>query len=271
MKDYQKNMIFKLNNQFTNSAISIYAGQTAFFLILSLFPFLLFFFSLLNLTPLSETDCINWIMSFVPNTFQDTIRFLAEDIYESSTGRISVTIIIALWLSSKAMVSIQYGLDSVYSIKETRNYFIMRFWGVLYSAILAIILVILLAITVFGKSIRNTLFPNSGLFAQLITLRYLILVPVLFLFIWITYSILPNGMHSFKRQIPGAIFTSIAWVVFSFGFSIYVDHFCNYASIYGTMTTIALIMVWIYGCMYVLFLGGFINFVIGHRKNRSIK
>lgn len=48
-------------------------------------------------------------------------------------------------------------------------------------------------------------------------------------------------------------------MIFSGIFSVYVDKYNNYSSFYGTMTTIALIMVWLYGCMYVLFIGGIIN------------
>jgi membrane protein len=55
-------------------------------------------------------------------------------------------------------------------------------------------------------------------------------------------------------------------VIFSFFFSIYVDKYTNYASFYGAMTTIALIMVWLYGCMYVLFLGGVINSALERSK-----
>ena len=55
---------------------------------------------------------------------------------------------------------------------------------------------------------------------------------------------------------------SSGWVVFSYGFSIYVDRFSNYSSFYGATTTIALAMVWLYGCMYMIFLGGLINRLI---------
>ena len=59
--------------------------------------------------------------------------------------------------------------------------------------------------------------------------------------------------------LPGAVFAAAAWMIFSGIFSVYVDKYNNYSSFYGTMTTIALIMVWLYGCMYVLFIGGIIN------------
>ena len=62
-----------------------------------------------------------------------------------------------------------------------------------------------------------------------------------------------------KQQIPGAALATAGWLIFSGLFSVYVDKYTRYSSFYGTMTTIALIMVWLYGCMYVLFVGGFIN------------
>ena len=67
------------------------------------------------------------------------------------------------------------------------------------------------------------------------------------------------GKTSLAAQLPGAVFAAAAWMIFSGIFSVYVDKYNNYSSFYGTMTTIALIMVWLYGCMYVLFIGGIIN------------
>ena len=68
-----------------------------------------------------------------------------------------------------------------------------------------------------------------------------------------------SSMQRAKYQLPGAVFAAAAWMIFSGIFSVYVDKYNNYSSFYGTMTTIALIMVWLYGCMYVLFIGGIIN------------
>ncbi len=82
---------------------------------------------------------------------------------------------------------------------------------------------------------------------------------MLILFFWVIYVFLPNKKRRAKYQLPGAVFAAAAWMIFSGIFSVYVDKYNNYSSFYGTMTTIALIMVWLYGCMYVLFIGGIIN------------
>lgn len=255
---------------YQDSELSTYAGQTAFFLVLSAFPFLLFFFSLLDLTPLSEQDFLLWASRIVPESLGDAMAGIVHDIYDgSSRGVISVTIISALWLSSKAFVSLQQGLNAMYRTRETRNYVLMRLYGILYSIVLAVLLLVLLGMMVFGNRIRDLVFPETEFFGQMVDLRLLISLPVLFLFFLLLYVFLPNRKQRVKKQLAGAVFSAAGWIVFSYFFSIYVDRYTNYASFYGAMTTIALLMVWIYGCMYVLFLGGFINRVLEQRKKRT--
>ena len=230
---------FDFVTNFSESSISAYAGQAAFFLMLSFFPFLLFFFSLLSWTPLTEADFLMWASSFIPESFGDIMKDLASEVYASGTGRLSITMITAVYLSSKAFISFQLGLDDMYHVKENRNFILRRIYSVLYSIVFALALIFLLGIMVFGNM--------------------LICLPVLILFFWVIYVFLPNKKQRAKYQLPGAVFAAAAWMIFSGIFSVYVDKYNNYSSFYGTMTTIALIMVWLYGCMYVLFIGGIIN------------
>ena len=143
----------------------------------------------------------------------------------------------------------------------------------LYSVVFAVLLLIVLAFMVFGKQINEKFFPGWGWLGDLLNIRLWICIPVLFVFFWLLYIFCPNKKvaekrKSIKEQIPGAVFAAMGWVGFSALFSIYVDKYNNYVSFYGTMTTIALIMVWLYGCMYVLFLGGLINSAGEQRKLR---
>ena len=79
---------FDFVTNFSESSISAYAGQAAFFLMLSFFPFLLFFFSLLSWTPLTEADFLMWASSFIPESFGDIMKDLASEVYASGTGRL---------------------------------------------------------------------------------------------------------------------------------------------------------------------------------------
>ncbi len=260
--------------KYNESSISVYSGQTAFFMILSFFPFMLFFFTLLNLTPFTEADFLAWARTIVPASLQGAMETFTGEVFSGNTGgRISITVITAVWLSSKAFVSLQKGINVMYEIKETRNYVLLRLYSILYSVVFAVLLIIVLAVMVFGKQINLRFFPSGGWLVELLNIRLWICIPVLFVFFLLIYVFCPNKKaaekkRSVKAQIPGAVFAAMGWIIFSGLFSIYVDKYNNYASFYGTMTTIALIMVWLYGCMYVLFLGGLINSAEEQRKAR---
>ena len=252
--------IFEFITNFSESAISAYSGQSAFFLMLSFFPFLLFFFSLLSWTPLTEADFIQWASSFIPDSFSDAMNGFASEVYASGTGRLSITMITAVYLSSKAFISLQLGLDDMYQVKENRNFILRRVYSVLYSIVFALALIFLLGVMVFGNKLRNMIFPKfHHIIGSVIDYRLVICIPVLIIFFWVLYIFLPNKKQKAKYQLPGAVFAATAWMIFSGIFSVYVDKYNNYSSFYGTMTTIALIMVWLYGCMYVLFIGGILN------------
>ena len=256
----------RISDIFQKAALSAYAGQSAFFMMLSFFPFLLFFFSVLNLTPLSQDDFTIWLLTVVPEAFEDFVKGFTQEIYKGSTGRISITMLFAIFLSSKAFLSLQQGMNAVYEVKEQRNYILLRIYGMIYSLILALILVFMLALMVFGNWIHMHFLAKLPLIGELadriLNFRILISGLILFVFMWLIYVFLPNQKQTWRAQIPGAVFSSVGWVAFSYGFSIYVDYFSNYSSFYGATTTIALAMVWLYGCMYMIFLGGLINRLI---------
>lgn len=256
----------RISDIFQKAALSAYAGQSAFFMMLSFFPFFLFFFSVLNFTPLSQEDFTIWLLTVVPEAFEDFVKGFTQEIYKGSTGRISITILFAIFLSSKAFLSLQQGMNAVYEVKEQRNYILLRIYGMIYSLILALILVFMLALMVFGNWIHMHFLAKLPLIGELadriLNFRILISGLILFVFMWLIYVFLPNQKQTWRAQIPGAVFSSVGWVAFSYGFSIYVDYFSNYSSFYGATTTIALAMVWLYGCMYMIFLGGLINRLI---------
>ncbi|MCD7765655.1 MAG: YihY/virulence factor BrkB family protein [Lachnospiraceae bacterium] len=73
------------------------------------------------------------------------------------------------------------------------------------------------------------------------------------------YSYLPGRRMRFSSQLPGAIFASISWSIFSFIFSMYLDYSTNMSVIYGSLTTLVVVMLWLYVCMYLWFIGAEIN------------
>lgn len=256
------------------SNISAHAGEAAFFIILSFFPFTMFLCSLVRLTPLTEEILIKAIQAVFPTSFYDYLGQLINEIYNHySTAILSLTIITAIWLGSKAFMSLIRGLNDMYQITESRNFIRVRILSVIYTALFAVLILITLILLVFGNTLYYhlcSIFPwLHDTLLSIISVRSIVCFLIMLLFFTIMYMLLPNHkanqkisptyQASFLSQLPGGLITTTGWILFAYLYSYYVDHLSNYSFFYGTMTTIALLMVWLYACMYLLFLGAVIN------------
>lgn len=93
----------------------------------------------------------------------------------------------------------------------------------------------------------------------LISLRTAGTLIALTLLIAAMYAYLPNRRRRFVSQLPGAAVTAMSWSLFSYAFSIYLEFRGGYASIYGSLTTVVMIMLWLYFCMWLIFFGAMLN------------
>lgn len=96
-----------------------------------------------------------WAMGIIPEAFMQNIQDIIAEIYNSGSQRMSLSIIMALVLSSKAFISIQQGLNALYETKESRNFIMVRVFAVLYSFVFAILLLIVLGFLVFGNRLSD--------------------------------------------------------------------------------------------------------------------
>ena len=242
--------------------ISAFAAQSAFFLILSIIPFLMLFISLVQYTPVTESMVMAAVNRVMPDYISPFLITIIHEVYSKSAGLISLSAITAIWASAKGIQYLSNGLNVVYDIMETRNYFRLRFRAILYTLVFVIAIVLALTLLVFGNIIQGLLmeyFPFIGTLTEIILrLRSLIMMAVFVFFFAILYKMLPNRKADLRSQLPGSILCALAWSVFSFGLSVYVDYF-NGFSMYGSLTTIALLMLWLYFCMYILMICAELN------------
>ncbi|MFW5631338.1 MAG: YihY/virulence factor BrkB family protein, partial [Acetivibrio ethanolgignens] len=98
-----------------------------------------------------------------------------------------------------------------------------------------------------------------------ISFRVLIALIVLFFFFLAMYIFVPNRKSTVSQEAPGALLTTISWAVFSSVYSYYIDNFANFDT-YGSLTTIVFLMLWLYFCMYILFIGSEVNVFIQEQR-----
>ncbi|MBQ1194577.1 MAG: YihY/virulence factor BrkB family protein [Lachnospiraceae bacterium] len=260
--------IYKLISGFLDKLrddhISAFSAQSSYFLILSVFPFIMLLLTLLKYTPISEEFLLSIILSFIPSSFEAAATAIINELYSNSgMAIISITAIAAIWSSSKGILSLIRGLNCIYDIKKERNYFLLRALASLYTLAFIIGIVVSLGVLVFGNSLLNLIHRHQPILYNIvefiISLRG-IYIPVFLSFIFIIlYKLVPNKDFRFVDHAPGAIFSALGWEIFSYAYSIYIDYFSNHSYIYGSLTSIVLLLLWIYFCMYILFIGAEIN------------
>lgn len=244
--------------------IPLHAAYAAYFLILSIFPALLLVLSMLRYTGLTVEDLIWVIGDFFPQPLMDIAEDLVYGIYQHSSGTVvGVAAVTALWSASRGMYGILRGLNAIYGVSEDRGYLYTRGISVVYTFLFFLVLLVTLVLHVFGNTIIGmlTMVDNKVLIflIDLIDLRFFLLLILQSLIFTLMFMALPNKRNRFWNSLPGGVLASLGWLVYSDLYSIYVEHFSNYANIYGSVYGIALCMLWLYCCMSILFYGGALN------------
>lgn len=243
--------------------ISAYAAQAAYFLILSFIPFVLFLTTFIRYTPLTYNLVRDVIVGLVPHNLQSFLLGIVGDVYMRSSAIAPITAIVAVWSAGKGLQSITNGLNTIYHVKETRNWLINRIYSIIYTILFVIALIVSLFLLVLGTRIQAVIskyLPVIGeIIGWIIGARTFLAFGVLFLVFLFLYKMLPNRKATFKSQVPGALLTAVAWSVFSYGFSIYFELVPNFSNIYGNLTAIIMVMLWLYACMNIVLYGAEIN------------
>lgn len=259
--------------------INSFAASTAFFLFLSLIPMLMLLCALIPYTPITEANLMDVAREITPDTMDSLVVNIIHDVYNKSIGIVSVTAVVTLWSAGKGMLALMRGLNVINDVEEDRNYMVLRVVASLYTILVLILMILSLLIMIFGNIliglVERRIPQTSYFFEILLHFRTLFVWFVLTIFIALMYTYVPGGKLGFKMQLPGAVVAAVGWSIITWFFSIYVDRF-NGFSTYGSLTTIIILMLWLYSCMYIVMMGAFLNryfkpafqFFIGKRKAR---
>ncbi|MEN0648282.1 YihY/virulence factor BrkB family protein [Caldifermentibacillus hisashii] len=253
-----------------------YSAQLAYFFLLSLFPLLITMFSLLPYLPLKTEDIMYFISDFAPG---ETITFIdstLDTLLEKHNGGIlSFGIIATLWAASNGMNAIIRAMNLAYEIDDDRPFFIVRGLSVLLTIVMIAVFIIALLLPVFGKHIGIYISSKFGYTDQFIdtwnTIRFSLSSVILFIVFSAVYFLTPNRKMKCATVIPGAVFSTIGWVLASLGFSFYVNNFGNYTFMYGSLGVIIVLMIWFYITGAVLIIGGEINGLNEEYKRKNCK
>lgn len=244
--------------------IPLHAAYAAYFIVLAAFPALVLILSILRYTGLEVKGLIELMTDILPSTMVDGAQELIYSTYRNSSGAmVGLSAVTALWSASRGIYGLLTGLNAVYGVSENRGYIYTRSISVVYTFVFLIILLLTLVLHVFGSSIINLMRlvdnPVVIFFTDLIDLRFFLLLFLQSLVFTLMFMTLPNKRNHFLASLPGGVLSSLGWLVFSDLYSIYVENFSKYSTIYGSVYAIAVTLLWLYCCLSILFYGGALN------------
>lgn len=252
--------------------IPLHAANAGFFIVLSIFPALVLVLSLLRYTGLQVVSLVEVLASVLPAALMPTVEELVLSTYENSTGAlVGLSALTAIWSASKGIYGLMTGLNRVYGVSEDRGWLYTRVISVAYTFVFLAVLLLTLIIHVFGSTILALLPISRSRLVRILTgivdFRFLLLLTVQTAVFMLLFAFLPNGRNKLRDTIPGAIITSLGWLVISGAFSVYVERFASLKSIYGSVYTLALAMLWLYFCLCLIFYSAAFNQYLEDRKN----
>lgn len=258
---------------FLDLKVPLYAANTAFYVILSVFPTIMLAVGLLPYIGFSKEDLLSALRGVVPTVLEPLLSRIVNDMSEnSSRALISVTAIVAIWSSSRGVGCIQQGFHSISGIKDHRNYFVKRLLCMLYMILFLVALMLTLVIQGFGRELTAFLqqqsVPVFRFIAKLLDFRELIVLAILTVFFTLIFCFLPYGRHKLKHMLPCAALTALGWQLFTYFFSIYARLSGSYSVLYGSLSIIAISMLWLLICLCILFYGYALGIRISRRKKR---
>ena len=247
--------------------VSSFAGHAALFLLMSIFPMAMFCISVFSHLPIDMGRLTQYLLTVIPEGSLPLVnQILAEAYAESTTMMTSFTMIVMLFCASKGVYAVIIGMNAVYGIRETRGTMLLYALAAAYVVIFFAAIGLMMVLIVLGNNIFNWLLqfvPGMIVFDRLFRYgKYLCMLVFLLVFFLLVYTNVPDRRSKIRYEFFGALFSTVAWLAYSWAFSFYISNYANYSVTYGSLATVVIFILWLYGTMNIVFVGAEINVVL---------
>jgi len=263
--------IIKMILRYKHHNISALASQMAFDMVFSFFPFLIFLLTMVGYINVNPREVLILLENMMPSELYNNISVLILQLLQTRNGNLlSFSLVFLLYTASRGFRAIMNGLNEAYEEKETRGFFKVIFISVIFMIGVGLVVVFLLLFLVFGEMISATLISwlgvDGGIFVYIAYLRYPIGFAGMIVVFSALYYFIPCKKLRFREAMPGAVLTSVFWIIFSMLFAYYVNNYGNYSMLYGSIGVIIVLMLWLQITSTTILLGGELNALLAHDR-----
>lgn len=264
MKEKVKRGIHNFLKVLERPEMKVLPGNLAFSFVLSLVPTL----TLLTYVATILKFDVSFINDFMTKAFSSEFADLligASTVIKADFNFV-VTLIVGYVIASNGASSLITSSNMIYGIKND-NVLKRRIKAFIMILIIILLFIFLLIFNVFGNKIIE-MFKLMNISKELIVNITLIISVlkgpiswfIIFLFIKILFTMAPDKKIQAREVNKGAIFTTIAFTIVTYIYSIYVTHFARYNVFYGNLASIVVLMIWFYLLSYIITIGLALNY-----------
>ena len=262
--------------------IAALSGQSAFFLILSVVPLIMLVISLISIFFKLPEEITLPDPSTLNNSelLSHLVNFIYESIKKTSSGTAIITAVLALWTAGRGIYIITNGIRRIYCMDKRQLWIWGRIKAMFYTLFMVVMFFLCVAIMTLnegvGTLLKDLIGTNFLLSAVLVVSRYILSIALITLMLSLALKLYLRGKVKLKRYeriraiLPGMLVTTVGWNLLSLGVKIYTEHFMN-SSIYGSLGSVMVMMMWMYFAMYILLCGVQLNYNNRDRFSRSKK
>lgn len=248
------------------------AAELTYFLLLTIFPILIGISAFLDTLNLKVSAVLDQAADFLPGSVMGLFREYLNYIDNNHSQQLFyVGLFLALLFASGALRSLMNIVQEIYDWPPM-NGIKQVIYSVLFSLLLLISVYLSMAVIITGnwffRTIGNFLgFTDLAERLQIYQyLKYLLLLGLLLLVILVLYRVASLGKKPRPMVVPGAMAASVALAIASWFFSMMVSHSIQYSLVYGSLASLAILLVWMYLCGNIIILGTVFNFVFCQRR-----
>lgn len=265
-RKYFKDFFGKVWEIVCKPEMMVLPGQLAFFVILSVVPILSIISGIGNMFGVSVSAISNLLGKIftsvkfdliIPSLFSNNLSF----------KYISV-IVIMFFIAANGASSVIVASNQIYGIKQT-NYLKRRIKAMLMTLLLCILYIFILIVPLLGNKIISS-FDYFNIKAIIDPILAIIRGPItwfiIYFFIKSIYVMAPDKEVSDRGFNLGALFTTVFWVIATYLYSGWINNFNAYDKYYGSLSTIAILMLWIYWLCYIFVIGLCLNVKVENKE-----
>jgi len=257
-------------------ALSMRAAAFSYNFFLALFPAIIFFFTIIPYIPITgfQDNLLELLQNFIPKKAYDAVEGTLFDIVKRPRGGLlSIGFIMAIYFSTNGIHSLIVAFNQTRHTVETRSWVKQRLISVVLVFILSFLLIIAIVLITLGPValdflVKHNILRDSFSYYLIIAGKWIVSTAMLFFAFSFLYYLAPAAESRFRFISPGSTLSTVLTILASIGFNYYVNSISRYNTLYGSIGTLIMIMVWIFFNAMIVLIGFELNVSIRNAKRR---